>query len=58
MYMFDNDHSLGGFMQYGTVTKDDQGNIQKVEGVSEDFSPAAAEKVIQGVPRVEDKVSP
>ncbi|MBS1689400.1 MAG: hypothetical protein JSS96_11790 [Bacteroidetes bacterium] len=49
------DHSLGGWMHYGTRTLTDDG--VKVSGVDNNFSPEAAQQVIKSVPRVEDRKS-
>lgn len=49
------DHSLGGWMKYGTQTIDDSGETIKVEGVDFSFSKATFDRIIQAVPRIEDK---
>jgi RHS repeat-associated protein len=49
------DHSLGGWMQYGTHTIDENGETIKVEGVDFSFSKAAFDRIILSVPRIEDK---
>ena len=43
-------------MQYGTKTVDQTGKTIKVEGVDFNFSKKASDKVIEGVPRLDDKV--
>lgn len=51
-----NDHNLGGFMTPGTQVVDQYSNTLRSEGVDFKLSPAAAEKIITGVPRVDDKI--
>ena len=50
------DHSLGGWMQYGTLHIDGYGNTTKIEGVDFNFSQDAFKQILQSVPRVDDKV--
>ncbi|MFN4233855.1 MAG: RHS repeat domain-containing protein [Bacteroidia bacterium] len=50
------DHSLGGWMQYGTRHTDGYGNTTKIEGVDFNFSQDAFKQILQSVPRVDDKV--
>lgn len=50
------DHSLGGWMQYGTRHTDGYGNTTKVEGVDFNFSQDAFDQIIKSVPRIDDKV--
>ncbi|MCX8080122.1 MAG: hypothetical protein N3F09_02675 [Bacteroidia bacterium] len=50
------DHSLGGWMQYGKRHTDGNGNTIMVEGVDFNFSQDAFKQILQSVPRVDDKV--
>lgn len=50
------DHSLGGWMNYGTKHIDTNGNTIKIEGVNFQLSEKASEAIIRGVPRIEDNV--
>ena len=50
------DHSLGGWMQYGTRHTDGYGNTIKIEGLDFNFSQDAFKQILQSVPRVDDKV--
>ncbi|HHB52001.1 MAG TPA: hypothetical protein ENK75_02995 [Saprospiraceae bacterium] len=49
------DHSLGGWMQYGTKYVDEYGKTTKIEGVDFNLSQDAFDQIIKSVPRIDDK---